>query len=124
MSQSRSPELSDIFARLSDQAKKVEGAFADLAAKTDANAAKRDEHVQAGWRSMQADIDKQIKGLQAAKAAREHERDVQRAEHNAQEAQARADWTASYAAAASEMARLAAVDAEAAQSEANALKQR
>lgn len=123
MSQPRSPELSDLFARLTEQAKKVEGAFADLAAKTDASAAKRDERVQAGWHAMQADIDKQIKELQAAKAAREHERDVQRAEQNAQEAQTRADWTASYAAAASEMARMAALDAEAARSEANALKQ-
>ena len=123
MNEPRSPELSDIFARLSQQARKVENAFADLAAKTDASAAERDERVQAGWRSMQADIDTRIKDLQAAKAAREHERDVQKAEHNAQEAQARADWTASYAAAASEMARMAALDAEAARSVANTLKQ-
>ncbi|MCC7024240.1 MAG: hypothetical protein IT338_15550 [Thermomicrobiales bacterium] len=124
MGQSRSPELSDILARLSTQAKKVEDAFADLAEKTDTAAARRDERVQAGWRSMQADIDNQIKEMRAARAAREHERDVQRAEQNAQAAQARADWAAAYAVAASEMARLAALDAEAARSEANALKLR
>lgn len=123
MNQPRSPELSEIFARLSQQARKVEEAFAALAARTDAAAAKRDERIQAGWRSMQADIDKQIKELQAARAAREHERDVQRAEQYAQEARARADWTAAYAVAATELAHLAALDAEAARSEADALKQ-
>lgn len=122
MSQPQSPELSDILARLSQQAKKVEDAFADLAAKTDASVAKRDAQVQASWRAMQADVDKQVKDLQAASDARKHERDVQRAEDNALAAQERADWSASYAEAAVAMARLAALDAEAARSEANALK--
>jgi hypothetical protein len=49
---------------------------------------------------------------------------LRRAEDNAQVAQLRADWAASYAAAASEMARLATLDAEAARREADALKQR
>lgn len=122
MSQPQSPELSDILARLSQQAKKVEDAFADLAAKTDASVAKRDAQVQASWRAMQADVDKQVKDLQAASDARKHERDVQRAEDNALAAQERADWSASYAEAAVAMARLAALDLEAARSEANALK--
>lgn len=122
MSQPQSPELSDILARLSQQAKKVEDAFADLAAKTDASVAKRDAQVQASWRAMQADVDKQVKDLQAASDARKHERDVQRAEDNALAAQERADWSASYAEAAVAMARLAALDSEAARSEANALK--
>ncbi len=123
MSQAHSPELSDLLARLAEQAKKVEGAFADLAAKTDASAAKRNERLAARWRSMQADIDGQIKDLQTAKTARDHERDVQQAEKNAQEAQAQADWTASYAVAVAALARMAALDAETARSEANALKQ-
>lgn len=122
MNKPQSPELSNLFAQLSQQAKKVEDAFADLATKTDAAAAKRDDQVQAGWRTMQADIDKQIKDLQAAKAARDHDRDVQRAEQNAQDAQARADWTAAYAVTASEMAWLASLDAQAARGAADALK--
>jgi hypothetical protein len=119
--QSRSPELSDILGQLSQQAKKVENAFADLAGKTDAAAGQRDARVQADWRAMQDNIDKEVKEMQAARAAREHERDVSRAEDNAQAAQARADWAASYAVAASEMARLAALDAVAARGEADAL---
>ena len=122
MDQSRSPELSDILGQLSQQAKKVENAFADLAGKTDAAAGQRDARVQADWRAMQDNIDKEVKEMQAARAAREHERDVSRAEDNAQAAQARAAWAASYAVAASEMARLAALDAVAARGEADALK--
>jgi hypothetical protein len=122
MDQSQGPELSDIFAQLSQQAKKVEDAFADLADKTDAAAAQRDEQVQAGWRSMQTDIDKQVKAMQAEQAARQHEHDVKQAEQHAQTAQARAAWAASYAVAASEMAKMAALDAVAARHEANALK--
>jgi hypothetical protein len=119
--QSRSPELSNILGQLSQQAKKVENAFADLAGKTDAAAGQRDARVQADWRAMQDNIDKEVKEMQAARAAREHERDVSRAEDNAQAAQARAAWAASYAVAASEMARLAALDAVAARGEADAL---
>jgi hypothetical protein len=119
--QSRSPELSDILGQLSQQAKKVENAFADLAGKTDSAAGQRDARVQADWRAMQDNIDKEVKEMQAARAAREHERDVSRAEDNAQAAQARAAWAASYAVAASEMARLAALDAVAARGEADAL---
>lgn len=119
MDQSRSPELSDILGQLSQQAKKVENAFADLAGKTDAAAGQRDARVQADWRAMQDNIDKEVKEMQAARAAREHERDVSRAEDNAQAAQARA---ASYAVAASEMARLAALDAVAARRDADTLK--
>jgi hypothetical protein len=72
---------------------------------------------------MQADIDNQVKEMRAARAAREHERDMQRAEQNALAAEDRSDWAAAYAVAASELARLASLDAEAARSEANALKQ-
>jgi hypothetical protein len=119
---SRTPELSKILADLSQQAKKVEGAFADLADKTDAAAAKRDTRVQADWRAMQDSIDTQVKAIQADQAARQHERDMNQAEQNATAAQARAEWAASYAATASEMARLAALDAVAARHEADALK--
>jgi hypothetical protein len=118
----KTPELSDVLARLSMQAKTVEGAFADLADKTDAAAAKRDERVQADWRAMQASIDKQVKVIQADMDARKHELDMNAAEQHAEAAKARADWAASYAVAASEMARMAALDAEAARHEANALK--
>ena len=69
---------------MSQQAKKVENAFADLAQKTDAAAAVRDARVQASWREMQAGIDKELKAMQAARAAREHERDVRRAVEAAQ----------------------------------------
>jgi hypothetical protein len=48
---------------------------------------------------------------------------MQRAEQNALAAEDRSDWAAAYAVAASELARLASLDAEAARSEANALKQ-
>ena len=123
MDQQRAPEVSDILGQLSQQAKKVEDALADLAQRTDAAAAQRDARVQADWRAMQEGIDKEIKVMQAARAAREHERDVRQAEQNAQGAQARADWAASYAVAASEMARLAALDAAAARREADALNQ-
>ena len=122
MDQQRAPELSDILGQLSQQAKKVENAFADLARTTDAAAAQRDARAQADWRAMQDNIDKEIKEMQAARAAREHERDVRQAEDNAQAAQARADWAASYAVAASEMARLASLDADAARRQADALK--
>ena len=121
MDQSRSPELSDILGQLSQQAKKVEDAFAELAHKTDAAAAQRDARVQADWRGMQDNIDKEIREMRAARAAREHESDVRRAEDNARAAQSRADWASSYAAAASEMARLAALDAVVARREADAL---
>ena len=122
MDQSRSPELSDILGQLSQQAKKVEDAFADLANKTDAAAEKRDARVETDWRAMQDTIDKQVKAMQAEQAARKHEHDVKRAGQNADDAQARADWAASYAVAASEMARLASLDAVAARHEADALK--
>ena len=122
MNQPKTPELSDILGQLSHQAKKVEGAFADLAKHTDAAAAQRDARAQADWRAMQEGIDKEIQEMQAARAAREHERDVRQAEDAAQGAQARADWAASYAVAASEMARLASLDADAARRQADALK--
>jgi hypothetical protein len=123
MVQPRGPELSDSLAQMSQQAKKVEDAFADLAQKTDAAATERDLQVQASWREMQAGIDKEIKSMQAARTAREHERDARRAVEAAQAAQARADWAAQYAVAASEMARLASLDAEAARRQADVLKQ-
>ena len=122
MDQQRAPELSDILGQLSQQAKKVEGAFADLAKHTDAAAAQRDARAQADWRAMQEGIDKEIQEMQAARAAREHERDVRQAEDNVKAAQARADWAGSYAVAASEMARMAALDADAARRQADALK--
>lgn len=123
MDQQKAPELSDILGQLSQQARNVEDAFADLAQRTDAAAAERDARAEAEWRTMQAGIDQEIKEMQTARAAREHERDVRQAEDNAQGAQARAEWAASYAVAASEMARLAALDAVAARSQADALNQ-
>lgn len=121
MDQSRSPELSNILEQLSHQAKKVEDAFAELAGKTDAAASQRDAQIEAGWRTMQADIDKQVKAIKADQAARKHELDVKLAEQYAQEAKARAEWAASYAVTATEMARLAALDADAARREADEL---
>lgn len=121
MDESRPPELSTILEQLSHQAKKVEDAVAEVAGKTDAAAARRDAEIEARWRSLQADIDKQVKAIQAGQATRKHERDVQRAEQYAEEARARADWAASYAVTATEMARLAEFDADAARRQADAL---
>jgi hypothetical protein len=120
--QPRVSEASEILAQMSQQAKKVEDAFADLAQKTDAAAAKRDTRAQGEWRALQDGIDREIKAMQADMAARKNARDVRQAEEQANAAQARADWAASYAMTAAEMARLAALDADVARREADALK--
>jgi hypothetical protein len=147
----KEPELSDVLAKLSRQAKAVENVFADLANVTDTAAEERRQHAQAAaddavkqlevtakqmdkdisaskasaaadWRAMQTSIDEQIKAMQNDMAARKHSRDVKQAEEQAQAAKARAAWAASYAVAATEMARLAAIDADVARREAEARK--
>ena len=140
----REPELSDLLAQLAKQAKTVEEAFADLADVTDTAAAERRDRAHAAataaaaqldrdlttaqtaaaadWRALQAGIDKQVKAVQADMAARKHAHDVRQAEQHAQAAKARAAWAASYAVAATDMARLAALDYEVARREAEARK--
>jgi hypothetical protein len=76
----------------------------------------------ADWRAMQADIDRQLKEMEAQRAARKHEGDVKRAEQDAQAARERARWAASYAAAAAQMATLAALDYDDARRKAEAIK--
>jgi hypothetical protein len=122
MVQPRGPELSDSLSQMSQQAKKVEDAFADLAQKTHAAATERDTQVQAEWRALQVGIDREIKARQADMAIRKYARDVRQAEEHAKAAQTRADWAASYAVTVAEMARLAALDADVARREADALK--
>jgi hypothetical protein len=122
MVQPRGPELSDSLSQMSQQAKKVEDAFADLAQKTDAAAAERNTQVQAEWRALQVGIDREIKAMQADMAIRKYARDVRQAEEHAKAVQTRADWTASYAVTVAEMARLAALDSDVARREADALK--
>jgi hypothetical protein len=122
MVQPRGPELSDGLSQMSQQAKKVEDAFADLAQKTDAAAAERNTQVQAEWRALQVGIDREIKAMQADMAIRKYARDVRQAEEHAKAGQTRADWTASYAVTVAEMARLAALDSDVARREADALK--
>jgi hypothetical protein len=122
MVQPRGPELSDSLSQMSQQAKKVEDAFADLAQKTDAAAAERNTQVQAEWRALQVGIDREIKAMQADMAIRKYARDVRQAEEHAKAGQTRADWTASYAVTVAEMARLAALDSDVARREADALK--
>jgi hypothetical protein len=128
----REPEASDILARMSGRAKKVEDVFAELADLTDTAAEERRQRAEAAtkaaikqmnqdvtatktaaatdWRAMQAGIDRELKEMEAQRAARKHEGDVKRAEQEAQAARERAQWAASYAAAAGEMATLAALD--------------
>jgi hypothetical protein len=153
MDMPREPELSLIFTRLAEQSKKVEDAFADLATVTDTKAAERRDQAQAAaneavkqldaatnqmnqdvaatqaamaadWRAMQAGIDQEIRAMQADISARKHERDVKQAEQHAEAAKARASWAASYVVAASEMARMAALDAEVARREADSFKRK
>jgi hypothetical protein len=134
-----------VLAQLTKQAKTVEEAFADLANVTDTAAAERrdrahtaataaseqfdrnlvaaDASATANWRAMQAGIDQQIKTMQDDIAARKQAHDVHQAEQHADTAKARAAWAASYAVAATEMARLAALDADVARREAAARKQ-
>lgn len=78
--------------------------------------------MAADRRAMQSAIDKEVKAMQADIAARKHARDVKQAEQSVEAAKARASWAASYAVAASEMARLAALDVEVARREVNKLK--
>jgi hypothetical protein len=144
MDQPREPEASEIFAWMSGQAKEVEDAFAELADLTDSAAEERRQRVEAAtraaveqmnqdvtamkteaaadWRAMQAGIDRELKEMDAERAARKHERDMKRAEQEAQAARERAQWAASYAAAAGQMATLAALDYDDARRKAEAIK--
>jgi hypothetical protein len=108
----RRPEASDILAKMSKQAKELEDAFAEFAELTDTAAEDRRIRVEAAthtavnqlnqdvdamsaaaaadWRAMQAGVDRELKAIEAERAARKHERDVKRVEQNAQAARERA----------------------------------
>jgi hypothetical protein len=144
MGRPRGPEASDILARMSGRAKEVEDAFAELADLTDTAAEERRQRAKAAadaavkqmnqnvttmkttaaadWHAMQAGIDRELKEMEAQRAARKHERDATRAEQEAQAARERAQWAASYAAAAAQMATLAALDYDDARRKAEAIK--
>jgi hypothetical protein len=144
MDRPRGPEASDILSKMSKKAKRVEDAFAELADLTDTAAEERRQRTEAAakaavtqmnqdvttmktaaasdWREMQAGIDRELKAMEAQRAARQHEGDVKRAEQEAQAARERAQWAASYAAAAPQMATLAALDYDDARRKAEAIK--
>jgi Cu/Ag efflux pump CusA len=137
-------ELSEQLADLSAQARKVEDAFAAIAEETDAKAAERRDRTRAAaasavdnleqgvssvedsvaghWRALQDRVDSEITGIKADIAERQHERDVNRAEQQADAAQERAVRTVAFAAAAIQAAGAAVLDAAVARREAEALK--
>ncbi len=139
-----SMELSDLLAKLSQQAKKVEDGFADIAAVTDAAAEERRNRAEAAatatvkqvdeditsakaaaaddWRALTARVDNEIKSIQADIARRKHEQDVSKAEQHAEAAKERAEWAAAFAAAALDTANLAVADYDVARREAEAIK--
>jgi hypothetical protein len=137
-------ELSEVLTDLSQQAKKVEDAFAAIAEETDAAAEARRERTQTAakeavdrldqgvtaagesvaghWHALQTRIDEEITGVQEGIAARRHERDVSKAEGQAEAARERAMRAVAFASAAIETAGLAVVDAALARREAEAIK--
>ena len=139
-------ELSELLADLSQQARKVEEAFAAIAEETDAAAAERRNKTRAAasaavanleqgaasveasvaghWRALQDRIDAEIKSIQAGIAERQHARDVDHAERQATAAEERAARSVAFAAAAVQTAGLAVLDAAVARREAEAIKRR
>ncbi len=138
-------ELSELLNDLSAQAKKVEDGFAAIAVETDAAAEARRERtrdaastavnrldegmtaagdaVSEHWRALQSHIDKQITGIQEDAAARRHERDVNRAQEQADAAKERAVQSIAFASAAVHAAGAAVLDAAVAKRQADALQQ-
>lgn len=138
-------ELSEMLTDLSNQALKVENAFAAIAEETDAAAEARrertreaattavdtlDQHVTAAgdavaghWRALQTHIDTEIAGVQQGIAERQHERDVIRAEEQATAARERAERAIAFASAAVHAAGVAVLDAAVARRQAEAVKQ-
>ncbi len=137
-------ELSDLLADLSNEARKVEEAFAAVAQETDAKAAERrdktraeatavvdkmergvagvEDSVAGHLRALQDKISGEVKDIQAGIAERQHERDVTRAEQLAESAEDRAARTVAFAAAAVQTAGLAVLDAAVARREVEAIK--
>jgi hypothetical protein len=137
-------ELSELLTDLSQQAKKVEDAFAAIADETDTAAEARRERTRTAakeaaerldqsavamsdtlsghWRALQTRIDEEITGVQEGIAARKHERDVSEAEGQAEAARERAMRAVAFASAAVETAGLAVVDAAIARKDAEAIK--
>lgn len=137
-------ELSELLTDLSTQAKKIEEGFAAIAEETDAAAAARRARSQAAataavdkldrsvnaagdaaashWRALTARIDEEIKGVQTDIAERQHARDVDRAEQQAEAAHERAERAIAFASAAVETAGVAVLDAAVARRQAEAVK--
>jgi hypothetical protein len=137
-------ELSELLADLSNQAKRVEDAFAAVAEETDARVAERrdqtraaataavdtmaasvtaaEESVAGNWQALTDRIGSEIGDIQASIAERKHARDVQHAEEQAAAASARAERAIGFAMAAIETAGLAVMDSAVAHREAAALK--
>ena len=137
-------ELSELLGELSNQARKVEDTFAEVAEETDAKAAERrdqtraaakaavdtmdasitavEESVEGNWRALTNQIGAEIGNIQTSITERRHARDVKHAEEQAAAAAARAERAIAFAKAAIETAGLAVMDAAVARREAAALK--
>jgi hypothetical protein len=137
-------ELSEQLADLSTQAKKVEDAFAAIAEETDAKAAERRDKTRAAataavdtleqgvssvedsvaghWRALQGRVSSELTDIQTGIAERQHARDVEHAEQQANVAAERAVRSVAFAAAAIETAGLAVLDSAVARREAEALQ--
>jgi len=137
-------ELSELLGELSNQARKVEDTFAEVAEETDAKAAERrdqtraaakaavdtmdasitavEESVEGNWRALTNQIGAEIGNIQTSIAERRHARDVEHAEEQAAAAAARAERAIAFAKAAIETAGLAVMDAAVARREAAGLK--
>lgn len=137
-------ELSELLAGLSAESKKVEDAFAAIADETDAAVAERrdksraeaaaavdkleqgvasvEASVAGNWHALHDRISAEVNDIQSGIAARRHERDVDRAAHQAAAAEDRAAKAVAFAAAAVQTAGLAVLDAGVARREAEAVK--
>jgi uncharacterized hydantoinase/oxoprolinase family protein len=138
-------ELSDLLAKLADQAKTIEAGFADLAQTTDAAAEARRERAQsaartavdqldqnlmatndataANWRALTTRIGETVAAMQTEIAQCQHARDLAQAQQRAIDAKAQAARAIQFATAAVDAAGAAAYDYDVARRAADALNQ-
>jgi hypothetical protein len=138
-------ELSDLLAKLADQAKTIEAGFADLAQTTDAAAEARRERAQtaartavdqldqnlmatndataANWRALTTRIGETVAAMQTEIAQRQYARDIVQAQQRAIDAKAQAARAIQFATAAVDAAGAAAYDYDVARRAADALNQ-
>jgi hypothetical protein len=137
-------ELSELLAELSAESKKIEDAFATMAEETDARVAERRDQSRANaqaavdglaqgltaveasvagnWQGLQDRMGAEVREIQLGIATRQHERDVQRATQQADDAEDRASKAVAFAAAALQTAGLAVFDAAAARRDLHAVQ--